>query len=402
MKKRCFLECASVAFAASLMPGVAVAQIPGHAISQAPPDEPTDVPAAPTPAFTLAAAWRGSSAGAQGDFVGMLHADWAAGLVEVKAAVAVPTRAHGLLAEPGGGFVAVASRPGKWLLRCDAKGQVVQWHRMDSEPGGRSLDGHVCASLDGEWLYTAESNPQSGQGWVGVRERRSLRKVAEWRTHGVEPHQLLLDATGALVVANGGILRAEGDRKRDLHLMDSSLVRLNPATGERLGQWRLKDPRLGMRHLAWSHPHRDAGASGQDKPLLGIALQNEHDDLMLRRSSPVLAVWDGEELLTPTMAPAGGGYSGDIVAGPQGGFVLSCQRTNVALQWSPKAPADLVAVASLQEVGALAPWGLTKQSSGVLMGSARGLGRWHPTIAPGYLAWPRALALDNHWVMVEA
>lgn len=42
------------------------------------------------------------------------------------------------------------------------------------------------------------------------------------------PHQLLLDASGKLMVANGGILRAEGDKKRDLQLMDSSLVRMDP------------------------------------------------------------------------------------------------------------------------------------------------------------------------------
>ena len=161
---------------------------------------------------------------------------------------------------------------------------------MDSEPEGRTLDGHLCASSRGEWLYTTETDPMSGQGWVAVREWRSLRKVAQWRTHGVEPHQLLLDESGALMVANGGIFRAQGDKKRDLHLMDSSLVRLDPVTGERLGQWRLKDSRLGMRHLAWSHPQGEPGTPRQGKHLLGIALQNEHDDLMQRRSSPVLAV----------------------------------------------------------------------------------------------------------------
>jgi hypothetical protein len=394
MQKRCFLEYAAAAFTASLLPVAAMAQTLDRSAPMAQPDE-------PPPSLTLAAAWR-SGAGVSGDCVGLLHVDWVAGLVAVKAAVSVPTRAHGLLAEPGGGFVAVASRPGQWLLRCDAKGQVVQWHRMEDESGGRTLDGHVCASLDGEWLYTAETNPLSGQGWVGVRERRSLRKVAEWRTHGVEPHQLLLDATGALVVANGGILRTDGDKKRDLHLMDSSLVRLNPVTGERLGQWRLKDPRLSLRHLAWSHPDSGVGIAGQAPPLplLGIALQAEHDDLTQRRAAPVLAVWDGEKLQTPSPVPAGDGYAGDIAAGPEGGFVVSCQRVSMAVHWRPSAPADLVTVAQLQEVCALAPWPSAGQSQGVLLGAARGLGRWHPTMAPGFLRWPNAMSLDNHWVMV--
>lgn len=399
MKKRCFLEYATVAIATSLSPVAAVAQMADQFGAVALPSAQPDGPLAPPPAITLAAAWR-SGADVSGDFVGLLHADWAAGLVAVKSAVAEPTRAHGLLAEPEGGFVAVASRPGQWLLRCDAKGQVVQWHRMESESGGRTLDGHVCASLDGEWLYTAETNPLSGQGWVGVRERRSLRKVAEWRTHGVEPHQLLLDATGALVVANGGILRTDGDKKRDLHLMDSSLVRLNPATGERLGQWRLKDPRLSLRHLAWSHPDNGMGAAGQGQPLLGVALQAEHDDLTQRRAAPVLAVWNGEKLLTPSSVPAGAGYAGDICAGPEGGFVVSCQRANMAVHWRPTAPTDLIAVAELREVCALAPWPFAGSSQGVLLGAARGLGRWHPTLASEFLQWPNAMVPDNHWVMV--
>lgn len=381
MKKRCFLEFASALFATSVWPAAAT-------------------PLVTTPsACTLAAAWR-SNDGVQGDFVGLLRADWAQTQIQVQAAVPVPSRAHGLLAEPGGGFLAVASRPGQWLLRCDDQGKVVQWHQMEREAEGRRLDGHVCASLDGEWLYTTETNPLSGQGWIAVRERRTLRKVAEWRTHGIEPHQALLDASGALVVANGGILRAEGDKKRDLHLMDSSLVRLNPTTGERLSQWRLKDPRLSLRHLAWSHPGGNVGTSTSGKPLLGIALQAEHDDLTQRRAAPVLAVWDGAKLVTPSLVSAGAGYAGDIAAGPEGGFVVSCQRAGMAVQWRPEAPAELVAVAQLQEVCALAPWQADMSTHGVLMGAGRGLGRWHPTMSPGFLKWPNAMALDNHWVTV--
>ena len=382
MKRRFFLTGATTLCALTLLPGSAAAQST-HPIG----------------VMTLAAAWR-QGAEASANFVGRLQADWAAGLVHVKSAVPVPTRAHGLLAEPGGGFVAVASRPGQWLLRCDANGEPMQWHRMEGETGGRTLDGHICASPNGEWLYTAETNPLSGQGWVGVRESRSLRKVAEWRTHGVEPHQLVLDSSGALMVANGGILRTEGDKKRDLHLMDSSLVRLNPATGERLGQWRLKDARLSLRHLAWSHPGAGGDTSGQAKPLLGIALQAEHDDLTQRRAAPVFAVLDGDSLEMPTLVAAGAGYAGDIAAGPDGGFVLSCQRAGLAVQWRPAAPTDLVTVAQLQEVCALAPWRAELQESGLLIGAARGVGRWHPVVEPGFLKWPDALALDNHWVVI--
>ncbi len=211
---------------------------------------------------------------------------------------------------------------------------------------------------------------------------------------------MLLDASGNLMVANGGILRAEGDKKRNLQLMDSSLVKMNPLTGERLGQWRLKDQRLGIRHMAWSQPVAASAGAQVQRPLLGIALQNEHDDLVRRRASPVLAVWDGESIQTPAPGEGGGGYSGDIVASPDGGFVLSCLRTNTAFQWSPHMPEDLTPIAKLQDTGALTHWPLAQHADGVLLGSARGMARWHPALAPVFLKWPVVLALDNHWVLV--
>ena len=381
MKKRDFLRTGSAAAAACLWPWAGLAHGAAGAASS----------------HTLAAAWRQQDApgGGTRDCVGLLRLDWEGAQVQVKSALEVPTRAHDLLAQPDGGFVAVAFRPGTWLVRCDAQGRAVQWHSMERESEGRTLDGHACASADGQWLYTTETNPHSGQGWISVRDRRNLQKVAQWRTFGVEPHQVLLDPSGALMVANGGILRGQGDQKRDLHRMDPSLVRLDPRNGERLGQWRLKDPRLGIRHMAWSTP-QGAGAS----PLLGIALQNEHDDVALRRNAPVLAVWDGQGVQTPCADARGGGYSGDIVAGPEGGFVLSCLRTNMALHWSPSAPADVQVVAQLREVGALAPLAPQGQAEGVLLAAASGVGRWHPAMPAVFMPWPGGMAPDNHWVLL--
>ena len=183
--------------------------------------------------------------------------------------------------------------------------------------------------------------------------------------------------------------------------MDSSLVRMDPTTGERLGQWRLKDPRLGILHMAWARPVAASGAGQQTaKPLLGIALQNEHDDVIHRRASPVFAVWDGETIQTPAVAEGGGGYSGDIIASPIGGFVLSCMRTNTAFHWSPEVPETLTVIAQLQDAGALTHWPLAQHAHGALLGSARGVARWHPAQAPAFLNWPIGLALDNHWALV--
>jgi hypothetical protein len=104
----------------------------------------------------------------------------------------------------------------------------------------------------GDVIYTTETDSKTGRGRIGVRDARSLKKLAEWESHGQEPHQLLLDDAGHLMIANGGIPRTPNDKKYDLHRMDSSLVRLDGQSGRLLRQWTLEDRRLSLRHLAWS------------------------------------------------------------------------------------------------------------------------------------------------------
>jgi len=60
------------------------------------------------------------------------------------------------------------------------------------------------------------------------------RKLDEWDTHGIDPHPLALDAAGPLIVANGGAPRTLADQKYDLQHMESSLVRLDTASGSLL------------------------------------------------------------------------------------------------------------------------------------------------------------------------
>lgn len=262
-----------------------------------------------TPRPRLAAAWQTS----RGYQVGVLGHQ-SSGALAVEAALDVPTRAHGLLREPAGTLLALARRPGDWLLRWSPDGRALAWRWI--EPG-RAFAGHVLASPDGRTLYTTELDLDTGAGLIGVRDGGSLEKRDEWPTLGGDPHQLIWDVTrpGGLIVANGGVpTRPEtGRMKRDLARMNSSLVRLDGLTGAPLGQWRLDDPRLSLRHLAWNGRR------------LGIALQAEHDDGDARSRAPVLAVFDGQNL-NPVPAPQPlAGYGGDIAAFDDG-FAVSCPR----------------------------------------------------------------------------
>lgn len=237
------------------------------------------------------------------------------------------TRPHALLTEPDGTVLAVARRPGDWLLRWrpgTTQQQQQQWHWIT---GDRRFNGHAVASADGAQIWTTETDLHSAQGRLGVREARSLEKTDGWATHGMDPHELLalperLGAfpVGTLMVANGGIptLPETGRSKRHLERMDASLVALNPKSGALLGQWRLGDPFLSIRHLAWD-------ASTQR---LGIALQAEHPAAEDRWRAPVLAVWDGESIITTPKPPDLRGYGGAVAVRHGGGFLVGCPRAN--------------------------------------------------------------------------
>ncbi len=348
----------------------------------------------------LAAAWQlqgpaaepsGSKSDSGSFMTGVLQIDWMARQVNILHTVPLPSRAHGLLALPDGGWLTLANRPGRWLLRCSANGESQQLQTMARET--RTLNGHAALSPCGRWLFTTETDPHTGHGWLGQRDLQSLTLVAEYPSHGVDPHHLLWAADGTLMVANGGIARDALGRKQSDRPMASSLVQMDPSNGQLLGRWQLADPQLSIRHLAW--------AAGADKghALLGVALQAEHEAPAQRLAAPTLAVWDGACLRLPTADARGGGYAGDIAAGPGGGFVISAQKQGRALWWQPAWPDGMTVVAEVTEPCALVS---SVDGAGICLGAGRGAARWHRQQGAQMLRWPTAMAPDNHWVRLHS
>ncbi len=315
----------------------------------------------------LAASWQTGD----GYQVGILEAG--EGLI-TRAALDVPTRAHALLREPGGTLLAVARRPGDWLLRWDRQGHPLAWRWIEPR---RAFTGHVLS--DGQFLYACETDLDSGAGLIGVRDAKTLEKRAEWPTHGCDPHQLSWDPGGQLLVANGGVpTRPEtGRQKRELERMDSSLVRLAIGDGALLGQWRLDDPRLSLRHMAWSTRQEH----------LGIALQSEHDDPAARAAAPVLAVFDGNHLQAAPAPLALAGYGGDVVA-LDGGFAVSCPRADGVALFT--AAGDWRGLLPLAEACALAAAPDRLWVGGRQQALALGPGAARAPIPD--------IRLDNHWI----
>ncbi len=348
----------------------------------------------PCGSVQLAAAWE-----RQGSFhIGVLSTQDGTGqALQIHASLEVPTRAHGLCVLPDGSVLATARRPGDWLVRWQpGKDSKPQWLWQDGE---RSFNGHVLASADGQRLYTTETDVETGASWIVVRDAHTLATTAQWPTHGIDAHELTWDTQGfrgagphpTLIVANGGVPTAPetGRVKRDLGTMDSSLVRLDAHTGQLLGQWRLQDKRLSLRHLAWS-PN---GAT------LGIALQAEHDDPAAKNTAPVLALFDGTALRVVAapehIAQTIHGYGGSIAATPTG-WAVSCPRAHGIATFSLQGAWQ--GLVPLPEVCPLAVRGGALWAGG-LASSLQNAQAAAPQVHP-HGPDLQGARLDNHWVML--
>ena len=288
--------------------------------------------------------------------------------------VALPKRAHEVqMLHPALGLpgqaLAVARRPGEYLLRFDTRtARAVHWLEIEDD---RVLCGHASFALDGSALYTSETSTDTGAGFIAVRDPVSLEKIREFSSGGLDPHMVLVEPDGTLLVANGGLLNLPetGRTKLNVAKMDSSIARLDAATGTQRQVWRASDPFLSLRHLARA-----------PDGTVGVAMQAEHADAAARRSAPLLALLDAQGLRTialpDTLAHSGlGGYAGDVafVPGRSGAagdrFVLSATRTGQLAWWSAQG-GDPQQIA-LPEAGALTSFGSDWLASGA-QGGLRG------------------------------
>ena len=165
--------------------------------------------------------------------------------------IALPTRGHAAAAHPTQALaVAFARRPGTYALVIDCLTGLVRHHL--TPPNGRQFNGHGTFSPDGTLLMTSEVVAEGSAGRIGVWTTDDFRRVGEWDTGGVGPHDMKRLSDGRLVVANGGIQTDPDDRtKLNLSDMRPNLTLLSP-DGALLDQVEL-DASLhqnSVRHLA--------------------------------------------------------------------------------------------------------------------------------------------------------
>ena len=239
-------------------------------------------------------------------------------------AVPLPGRGHAAAVHPERAeAVAFARRPGTFgvVLDCRTGAEI----RTLAPPEGRQFNGHGAFSSDGATLYTSEVVAEGSAGRIGIWETRHYRRVGEWESGGIGPHDLRVRPDGTLVVANGGIQTDPQDRTPlNLDTMRPNLAALD-AAGVIVAQQEL-DAGLAqnsIRHLALV----DEGVA--------FAMQWQGD---AAEAVPLLGLARGGALTTcaPPEAEAYAmqGYAGSIAAGPEG-IILTSPRGGVAMIHGP-------------------------------------------------------------------
>jgi hypothetical protein len=164
----------------------------------------------------------------------------------------LPGRGHAAAAHPTRAeAVAFARRPGIFALVLDcATGETR--HRL-TPPEGMQFNGHGAFSRDGSLLMTSEVVAETSEGRIGLWDTLSYKRLTDWPSHGVGPHDIKRLPDGRLAVANGGIKTDPVDRTK-LNIADMAPnLSLLAEDGALLDQMALPDlPQNSIRHLALS------------------------------------------------------------------------------------------------------------------------------------------------------
>lgn len=242
---------------------------------------------------TLAESW--AAAGAPAFLAAARDMDRSFALYGVDAAggdvfrLPLPARAHAGAAHPQAPLAVVfARRPGTFGLVIDcARAREVA--RLET-PAERHFMGHGCFSSDGELLLTAENGYGDRQGRIGLWARdKGWRRVGEYPSHGIGPHDILPLPGGGYVIANGGIATHPAREREKLNLatMRPNLAYVDAAG--RLEEVVELDPALhqaSIRHLALRNDGLVAfamqheGDAAEACPLLGLHRRGEAPRLL--------------------------------------------------------------------------------------------------------------------------
>ena len=170
----------------------------------------------------------------------------------------LPDRGHDITIDPvSRRSVVFARQPGTFAVVFDLAGTAEPL--TIASIAGRHFFGHGVFSPDGALLYATENDFENAAGMVGVYDATDgFRRIGEFPTHGIGPHEILLCPDGrTLAVANGGIETHPdfGTAKLNISTMKPSLAFIDRAHGALVELHEL-DPslhKLSIRHMDFDH-----------------------------------------------------------------------------------------------------------------------------------------------------
>lgn len=233
----------------------------------------------------------------------------------------IPLQARGhdiALHLPSRRAVAFARRPGSFAVAFDIDG--LREPTVFSPADDRHFYGHGTFSADGRLLYVTENDDDQGRGVVGIYDVAArFRRIGEFESYGIGPHEALLLRDGrTLAIANGGLDTTAETGRQNLNVttMQPSLAFINVNTGDLIERHALHPSlhKLSIRHLAadargaiWFGGQWEGDAS--DTPeLIGSA-----------------GIGRAIKLITPSKSLAGDlkGYVGSMSATPDGEIIAA-------------------------------------------------------------------------------
>lgn len=316
------------------------------------------------------------------------NSTWLVGLSldgEVRFAQPLPGRGHAAAAHPDRAeAVAFARRPGDFAVVLDC-GTGREIARLKT-PEGMHFYGHGAFTSDGRHLLTTENAYDVPDGRIGVWDaEHGYRRVGDFASGGLGPHEIIRLEGGNFAVANGGIQTHPDFQRAKLNLptMQTNLSILSEAGGiletmEFAGEMHQNSIRhIDIDHLGCIFAALQwQGAPERNVPLVARLEQGRKPVFLHHPDTPRLKHYAGSIAVSADGAEM-------AVTGPTGDQVLF-----LALDGNPL-ESETIPVAS----------GVAKAPGGLLITCAGGValrqyGRIRRIAVQGGWAW------DNHLVRV--